>query len=445
MPRRGTLGGVQREASSADFAWARSGAMALSGRPDSAPRLAPAPLAAFADHEAQRLRALAPRVEIDGGALLGERAALAGLTRRGRTAPGGVCQLLRARDGWVAVNLARSDDSTLIPAWLETDRPGALETELARRSADTLISRARLLGLAVASANPRRIVDANPSHRFLLRVPARARADRGGPRVVDLSALWAGPLCGQLLGLAGGQITKVECRTRPDGARFGNREFYDLLNGEKASVGLDFRDAGDRLHLLRLVRQADIVIESARPRALRQVGIDAEACVRENGNLWVSITGYGRGAPEEDWIAFGDDAAAAAGLCAAAGDDVGPLFCGDAIADPLAGLHAAVTALEAWAAGAGGLLDVSLRGIVSHVLAEPGSWARGQVEGVGEADPGHWQVRCGDATELVRPPRARLAVRRARPLGADTAFMLTETQEESRACPRAHPHVDPGC
>ncbi|MGI9431787.1 MAG: CoA transferase, partial [Myxococcota bacterium] len=326
VPRRGTLGEVQMEASPADFAWARSGAMTLAGPAGGAPRLAPAPLAAFADHEARRLRALAPGVEIDGGALLGERAALAGLTRRGRTAPGGVCQLLRARDGWLAVNLARADDSALIPAWLATDHPDALEAELAQRSVDTLISRARLLGLAVAPAQPHRTVDAAPPHRRPIRVPARVRAGRARPRVVDLSALWAGPLCGQLLGLAGGQVTKVECRTRPDGARFGNREFYDLLNGEKASVGLDFRDASDRRDLLRLVRQADIVIESARPRALRQIGIDAEACVRETGNLWVSITGYGRGAPEEDWIAFGDDAAAAAGLCAAAGDDVGPQF-----------------------------------------------------------------------------------------------------------------------
>ncbi|MDH3686790.1 MAG: CoA transferase [Myxococcales bacterium] len=433
VPRRGTLGGVQREASSADFAWARSGAMALSGRPEGAPRLAPAPLAAFAEREASRLRTLAPHVEIDGGALLGERAALAGLTRRGRTAPGGACQLLRARDGWLAVNLARSDDSTLIPAWLETDHPGALETELARRSADTLISRARLLGLAVAPADPRRTVDAHPPHRFRLRGPARARADRGGPRVVDLSALWAGPLCGQLLGLAGGQITKVECRTRPDGARFGNREFYDLLNGEKASVGLDFRDDGDRQRLLRLLRQADIVIESARPRALRQLGIDAEACVRENGNLWVSITGYGRGAPEEDWIAFGDDAAAAAGLCAAAGDEVGPLFCGDAIADPLAGLHAAVAALEAWSTGTAGLIDVSLCGIVAHILAERAACGRSRVDPVGDPNLERWQVRSGDSTQPVRLPRARRASQRARPLGADTATVL-EAAQLSAAC-----------
>jgi len=407
--------------------------MALSGPPDGAPRLAPAPLAAFAEHEAHRLHSLAPGVEIEGGALLGERAALAGLARRGRTAPGGGCQLLRSRDSWIAVNLARTGDSALIPAWLETDHPAALETELAKRSADTLISRARLLGLAVAPAFEQPDTDVAPPHRASLRTPAPPRADRATPRVVDLSALWAGPLCGQLLGLAGGQVTKVECRTRPDGARFGNREFYDLLNGEKASVGLDFRDSGDRQHLLRLVRQADIVIESARPRALRQLGIDAEACVRECGNLWVSITGYGRGTPEEEWVAFGDDASAAAGLCADAGDEIGPLFCGDAIADPLAGLHAGVTALEAWTDGEAGLIDVSLRGIVAHVRSDAAPCADSQVEAMGEPDCGQWQIRAGDSTERVQPPRARNATRRARPLGADTASVLAAAQISGRA------------
>ena len=39
------------------------------------------------------------------------------------------------------------------------------------------------------------------------------------PLVVDLSALWAGPLCAHLLGLAGARVVKVESLGRPDGAR----------------------------------------------------------------------------------------------------------------------------------------------------------------------------------------------------------------------------------
>ena len=113
------------------LAWARSGAMLLTGRADEPPRLAPAPLATCAAAALDALRALAPKSRLaleaagagarglDGAALLGERAAYLGLSRRGAISPGGSCRLLRAADGWIAVSLPRDEDRALIPAWLE--------------------------------------------------------------------------------------------------------------------------------------------------------------------------------------------------------------------------------------------------------------------------------------------------------------------------------------
>jgi hypothetical protein len=76
------------------LAWARSGAMALTGRSDAAPRVAPAAVAAAMERAAASFRAAAARrgaaLALDGPALLGERAALGGLGRRGRTSVGGV-------------------------------------------------------------------------------------------------------------------------------------------------------------------------------------------------------------------------------------------------------------------------------------------------------------------------------------------------------------------
>lgn len=75
-------------------------------------------VASFMARTADDLVALGgPRV--DGAALLGERAALAGLTRRGAISPGDSCRLVRAADGWIAVNLARPDDVALANAWLD--------------------------------------------------------------------------------------------------------------------------------------------------------------------------------------------------------------------------------------------------------------------------------------------------------------------------------------
>ena len=111
-----------------DGAWARSGAMWLSGDPGRPPLLAPTPIASHADGALRALRALAggsaALATIDGAALLGERAALLGLTRRGASAPGGHCRLVACADGTLAVNLPRADDCRLLDAWVGC-APGA--------------------------------------------------------------------------------------------------------------------------------------------------------------------------------------------------------------------------------------------------------------------------------------------------------------------------------
>jgi crotonobetainyl-CoA:carnitine CoA-transferase CaiB-like acyl-CoA transferase len=81
--------------------------------------------------------------------------------------------------------------------------------------------------------------------------------------------------------------------------------------------------------------------------------------------VWVSITGHGR---DDERIAFGDDAAAAAGSCWCVRSDA-PLFLGDALADPLAGIHAALAALAFWTIGRGALLDLALARVAGFALA----------------------------------------------------------------------------
>jgi crotonobetainyl-CoA:carnitine CoA-transferase CaiB-like acyl-CoA transferase len=241
------------------------------------------------------------------------------------------------------------------------------------------------------------------------------------PLVLDLSALWAGPLCGRLLALAGARVLKVESVGRPDGARHGPPGFYAALNADKESVALDLRTPRGVGCLRSLLERADAVIESARPRALAQLGIDAEAFVAE-GLVWVSITGYGRREPAGNWIAYGDDASAASGLAAATGDPDAPLFCGDAIADPLTGLHAAVSALAQLRAGEGALLELALRDVTGHCLGLGSARDGACVEARGS----DFEVVAGGERAAVSAPRAVLPPGRTRPLGADTAAVLAE-------------------
>ena len=231
-----------------------------------------------------------------------------------------------------------------------------LEEIVAARPADELALRARLLGLpaaALATGPDEQLAargQAAEVRPFVLtgkRVTGKiARTGLRPFTVIDLSSLWAGPLCGHLLTILGARVIKVESLHRPDGARHGPPEFYDLLHAGQESVALDFTSAAGRAALAGLVAVADVVIEGSRPRALRQLGIRAEEVVaRGTDKCWISITAYGRTGPWANAPGFGDDAALAAGLIAFDPRTGTPAPCGDAIADPVTGVNAALVAL----------------------------------------------------------------------------------------------------
>ncbi|MGH8518902.1 MAG: CoA transferase [Panacagrimonas sp.] len=410
------------------LAWARSGAMALSGYSDRSPLMCPVPLAAAADGVLALVAALSPETlpaDLDGARLLGERAAIAGYRRAGAVACGGACRLLPvASDEWIAINLAREGDFELLPAWLEQDGIAdwaSLARKIRQRNdvAD-LIARGRELGLAIAWVDEPHASPARWYRQIVAGTQDGAHpARRGRPRVLDLSALWAGPLCTHLLQLGGAEIVKIESRTRPDGARNGPPAFFDLLNAGKRSVLLDLREARDLVWLRALVDDADIVIEASRPRALRQLGIDAESLVRSRAGLtWIALSGYGRAESQAQWIAYGDDAAVDAGLTRVMRAATGEVsFVGDAIADPIAGLHAALLAWWSWHRGGSRLLSISLGECVRHVLESTPTedW---------RARCALWEaIRCAAGVE-VASPHARPVRAAASSLGADTQSVL---------------------
>jgi hypothetical protein len=290
-----------------------------------------------------------------GLSLLTERAPLLGHRGWGSTSAGGSCRIVRAIDGLVAVNLPRVSDIESVPAWLAAEVGDNLwsgvETVCAYETTANLLERAQWLGLpiaAVGSADPEFV----PADRAGPAVDVRQP-----PMVLDLSSMWAGPLCGWYLARSGADVLKVESAQRPDGGREGAPGFYRRLNSDKLVRDLELTSAEGAGELRRLVATADIVIEASRPRALEQFGVDAEAEV-ERGAIWVSITAHGRSvAPNR--VGFGDDAAAAANLVVSVADEL-PWFVGDAAADPITGATAAALALGHWWAGRAALLDVPL-------------------------------------------------------------------------------------
>jgi crotonobetainyl-CoA:carnitine CoA-transferase CaiB-like acyl-CoA transferase len=181
-------------------------------------------------------------------------------------------------------------------------------------------------------------------------------------------------------------------------------------------VAIDLSNEDGRWALRALIGMADVVIESSRPRALRQLGIDAEAHVAGGpGRTWVSITGYGRAGEAGNWIAFGDDAAVAGGLVAWDGEE--PVFCADAIADPLTGLVAAVGALASQSAGGGHLIDVAMSASAAFAMSGPRCPSEHSVRG---NDDG-WFVTHDSTAVSLADPRCPPASSPGPVLGADTA------------------------
>ncbi len=192
--------------------------MHLTGWPGGPPLLDGWPALAAASEVAELVADLARRrgrrIVVDAPEVLFGRAALAGWQRAGRTSAGGSCRLLEAVDGWLAVNLARPDDVDAVPAVVEAGDPAAdpwrLLGEFAARSrAVVAAERCQLLGVPAAALGGPDTGFVEPVSVAVLG-PARPRP--AVPLVVDLSGLWAGPLCARLLGEAGARVVKVEAQ-----------------------------------------------------------------------------------------------------------------------------------------------------------------------------------------------------------------------------------------
>lgn len=338
-------------------AWAECGAQsltALTGPPpgDVAGRMSVAGL--ILDLLARQAGLEAPR--IDGAALLGERAALANKRFQpviGRTLRG-TGRMVRASDGWLALNLPRTLDLEMLPALTEGqvqagDEIG-LESWLAGQTTGPVLERAAVLGMAFARVAPNMHSCAVPAPWIVTDLGAATRSPHRPPRVVDFSGLWAGPLGTSLLALMGAQVVGVVGSGRTQSVSPHDGDFNRLLASGKQWVAADLHAKGVMEELL---ADADIVVTSSRIHAVQALGIRPTP-----GRLWVRITAYGTAGPDTRRVGFGDDAAASVGAVVWAHG--APVFAADALGDPLTGLLAAVSTTAMLAAGRSGVLDLSL-------------------------------------------------------------------------------------
>lgn len=174
-------------------------------------------------------------------------------------------------------------------------------------------------------------------------VPSHGFVDLRGVHIVDMTSMWAGPLCTELLARFGATVVKVEPAARPDGLRFGDGDdgrgrapMFDALNGHKEFADIDLRHCSDRGEFLQELRRADLLVTSLSPRAQQNLGLDPVSLRSQFPQLRVlSITAFAGSSAEAEWVAYGTGVHAASGLGMVEGSPQAPAF---SYPDPLAGL-----------------------------------------------------------------------------------------------------------
>jgi crotonobetainyl-CoA:carnitine CoA-transferase CaiB-like acyl-CoA transferase len=219
----------------------------------------------------------------------------------------------------------------------------------------------------------------------------------GHLRVIDLTQVMAGPFCCQLLGDLGADVIKVEPVDRGDATREatghrlpgGESSAFLAVNRNKRGIAIDLRSTEGRAAFHRLVRSADVVVESFRPGVAAKLGIDYPVLRELNERLvYASISGFGQTGPYAARPGYDLIAQAMSGIMSVTGaPDGDPVKCGVPVADLSAGLLCAVGILSACLArtvtGRGQAVDTSLydAALAMSVWETAELWATGQAPG----------------------------------------------------------------
>jgi len=224
---------------------------------------------------------------------------LVALLVSGRSKP----ELVRCRDGWAVARWRDDDERRLFDALGGADGLDGV---------DETVSRARAARLLLGAVRP-------PRRGASLALGSGALdgtdSERPRPRVVDWTVLWAGPWAAQRLCCSGARVARIEHPRRRDGllAWPEGRRWWGGLNRGKALALLDAREPADRGRLDATVQDADILLTSMTPRALRSLGFDEPWRVQRAPRLLhVELVAFE--APWSDAPGLGEHAAAEAGL-----------------------------------------------------------------------------------------------------------------------------------
>jgi crotonobetainyl-CoA:carnitine CoA-transferase CaiB-like acyl-CoA transferase len=167
-----------------------------------------------------------------------------------------------------------------------------------------------------------------------------------GVKVLDLSLFLPGPAVSLMMADHGAEVIKIENPKAPEPTRF--KQFFPWEQGDstvmfrttqrgKKGLTLNLKDAAAKEILMKLVKEADVFIESFRPGVMKRLGIDYDTLRKVNpGIVYCSMSAFGQDGPWRDRPAHDTAAVAAAGvlsLTKSPEGDSGPAIIGVAISD----------------------------------------------------------------------------------------------------------------
>lgn len=194
-----------------------------------------------------------------------------------------------------------------------------------------------------------------------------------GLKVLDLSRMLPGPYCSMILADHGAEVVAIEDR------RFaGDGLFFSSLNRNKKHLCLNLKTVEGRDIFLRLVNDADVVIEGFRPGVAQRLGIDYDTLRQlQPGLIYCSITGYGQTGPYRQRAGHDVNYLSVAGVLDLIGPKDGPpTIPGVQVADIAGGSMQAVAGillalLARGRTGKGQQIDISMTDGVLGLLCLP--------------------------------------------------------------------------
>lgn len=176
-----------------------------------------------------------------------------------------------------------------------------------------------------------------------------ARRPLEGLKVVEVGLALAGPYAGSLLAELGAQVIKIERPGGGDplrlmGASVGDvTVWWGIAARAKLCIDLDLKNPDDRDIFLKLIRDADAMVENYRPGVLDRMGLGWSELRKINPRLvMLSISGFGQTGPQSGRPGFGKIAEAMSGIVVLTGEsDQVPMHIGFSLADTATGLMGA--------------------------------------------------------------------------------------------------------